>query len=86
MTSQLTWRNANDWLLIGSRDGGDLYEIKRELDYSKHPAVNWRYLPRCVAEGGYPIPGAFHDSMLARQACEDDLNQLQRVAASTKKG
>lgn len=86
MTSQLTWRKANDWLLIGSsRTSRDVYEIRRQLDYDQHPAVRWRYLPKCIADDR-AIPGTFHDSTLARAACETDLQQPQRDAATTTKG
>lgn len=86
MTSQLTWRKANDWLLIGSsRTSRDVYEIRRQLDYDQHPAVRWRYLPKCIADDR-AIPGTFHDSTLARAACETDLQQPQRDDATTTKG
>lgn len=78
MTDQLQWLKPDDWTLT-SKCGR--YTIKRELDYSDHPACRWKYLPKHVADGR-AIAGTFHDSKLARAACEDDLQQQRQSAAS----
>jgi len=83
--SQLLWTKRDDWTLVGSVDSRSLYTIKRQLSHHAHPAVNWEYLPKCIADDR-PIAGTYTDSKLARAACEDDLNQQPRhtVVASTK--
>ena len=80
MTNQLEWFRKDDWT-EATRCGR--YEIKRRLNYDQHPATGYEYLPKSAANcivGAGPCK----TSELARAACQDDLQQLQQAAATTK--
>lgn len=87
MTDQLQFRKTNDWTLTGSVRGRDLYEVRRQLNYDKHPASSYDYLPRCLADPDRVIGAStYTDSKLARLACQDDLDQQARLSAATTQG
>lgn len=86
MTEQLDWHRKDD-LTQATKCGR--YEVKRELSYANHPAASYDYKPKCLADPDRVIgagAGTYTDSKFARQACQDDLEQLQRDAATTTKG
>lgn len=87
MTAKLHWRQISDLTFTASVDGTDLYAITRSLSYENYPAQDWEYVPTCIADQARVIgAGKYKDSKRARAACETDLQQLQRDAATTTKG
>ena len=79
---QLSWRKPDDWTLASSCGR---YQIKRYLNHDRHPATDYDYTPqRCDNTEFVICAGKYADSILARQACEDDLTQQQAAASVTE--